>query len=70
MTAIYNGCLRKGTFPKRWKKALLIAINKPGKTEGEEASKFRLIRLLDTGGKVLEMLLNNRINHHCTDGDT
>jgi len=41
MRAIYNGCLRKGTFPQRWKKALVISITKPGKTETEEASKFR-----------------------------
>jgi ribonuclease HI len=64
MTAIYNGCLRKGTFPQRWKTALMIPITKPGKTESEEASKFRPISLLNTGGKVLEKLLINRINHH------
>jgi len=40
MTAIYNGCPRKGTFPQRWKKALLIKITIPGKTENEEASTF------------------------------
>jgi hypothetical protein len=64
MTAIYNGCLRKGTFPQRWKTALMIPITKPGKTESEEASKFRPISLLNTGGKVLEKLLISRINHH------
>ena len=64
MTSIYNGCLRKGTFPQRWKKALIIPITKPGKAESEEASKFRPISLLNTGGKVLEKLLINRINHH------
>ena len=41
MTALYNGYLLKGTFPQRWKKALVISITKPGKTETEEASKFR-----------------------------
>jgi hypothetical protein len=64
MTAIYNGCLRAGAFPQRWKTALMIQITKPGKMESEEASKFRLISLLDTGIKVLEKLLINRINHH------
>ena len=64
MTAIYNGCLSKGTFPQRWKKALVIPITKPGKAESEEASKFRPISLLNTGGKMLEKLLINRINHH------
>jgi hypothetical protein len=32
MTAIYNGCLRTGTFPQRWKTALMIPIIKPGRT--------------------------------------
>jgi hypothetical protein len=64
MTAIYNGCLSKGTFPQRWKKALVIPITKPGQAESEEASKFRPISLLNTEGKVLEKLLINRINHH------
>jgi len=53
MTAIYNGCLHKGTFLQRWKKALIIPITKSGLTESEQASKFRPIRLLATGGKVL-----------------
>jgi hypothetical protein len=51
MTAIHNGCLSKGTFPQRWKKALVIPITKPGKAESEEVSKFRPISLLNTGGK-------------------
>jgi hypothetical protein len=49
MTAIYNGCLRKETFPQRWKTALVIALTKPAKRESEEASKFRPIRLVNTG---------------------
>jgi hypothetical protein len=64
MTAICNGCLSKGTFPQRWIKALIIPLTKSGKAESEEASKFRPVSLLDTGGKVLEELFINRINHH------
>jgi retron-type reverse transcriptase len=37
---------------------------KPGKEKSDDVSKFRPISLLDTGGKVLEKLLINRINHH------
>ena len=37
---------------------------KPGKENSDDVSKFRPISLLDTGGKVLEKLLINRINHH------
>jgi len=64
LTAIYNGCLREGVCPKRWKKARIIPIVKPGKEGSDDISKFRPISLLDSGGKVLEKLLINRINHH------
>jgi len=64
LTTIYNGCLRKGVFPKRWKKVRIIPIVKPGKEASDDVSKFRPISLLDSGGKLLEKLLINRINHH------
>jgi len=62
--AIYNRCLREGILPKRWKKAMIIPIIKPGKEESDKVSKFRPVSLLDIGGKVLEKILINRINHH------
>ena len=34
--ALYNGCLRKGVFPKRWKVAKHIPIVKPGKEKSNE----------------------------------
>jgi hypothetical protein len=64
ITAIYNGGLRKGVFPKRWIKAMIIPIVKPGKEGSDDVSKFRPISLLDTRGKVLEKMLISRINHH------
>jgi hypothetical protein len=33
ITAMYNVCLRKGVFPKMWKRAKLNPIVKPGKEE-------------------------------------
>jgi hypothetical protein len=62
-TAVYNGCLRRGTFPTRWKKAMILPITKPGKEGSDDVTKFRPISLLDVGGKVLEKILINRINH-------
>ena len=64
LTAIYNICLKEGVFPRRWKTAKIIPIVKPGKEGNDEVSKFRPISLLASGGKVLEKLLINRINHH------
>jgi hypothetical protein len=64
ITAIYNGCFRSGTFPLRWKKAKITPILKPGKEYIDKVSKFRPIGLLNIGGKVLEKVLTNRINHY------
>jgi len=64
VTAMYNACLRKGVLAKRWKTAKLIPIVKDGKENRDEVPKFRPISLLNTGRKVLEKLIINRINHH------
>jgi len=64
ITAMYNGFMRSGVFPKRRKTAKLIPILKPGKENSDEVSKFRPISLLNTGGIALEKLLINGINHH------
>jgi len=64
VTAIYNQCLKRESFPRRWNTAKIIPITKPGKENSMNPSKYRPIRLLKIGGKVLEKLLINRINHH------
>ena len=50
-------------MPKRWKRARIIPLIKPGKENCNDASKCRPISLLNTGGKVFEKLLINRIMH-------
>jgi len=52
ITAIYNQCLKRGCFPKRWKTAKIIPTIKPGKEKRMDPSKYRPISLLDMGGKV------------------
>jgi len=64
VTAIYNQCLKRGRFPRRWKTAKIIPITKPGKENSMDPSKYRPISLVNIGGKVLEKILINRINHH------
>ena len=38
ITTMYNESLRKGTFPKRWKRAKLVPIVKPGKEGSEQVT--------------------------------
>ena len=63
VTSFYNGCLREGCFPKKWMRARIIPLTKPGKENCNDASKYRPISLLNVGGKVLEKLLINRVTH-------
>jgi hypothetical protein len=63
-TTIYNQCLKQGCFPKKWKIAKVILITKPTKEKSLDPSKYRPISILNIGGKILEKLLINRINHH------
>ena len=64
VTTIYNQCLKRGCFPRRWKTTKIIPITKPGKEKSMDPSKYRPISLLTIGAKVLEKLLINRINQH------
>ena len=61
---IYNECLRKSCFPKKWEKVKIIPITKPGKETSKDVTKFRPISLINVGGKVLETILVNKIMHH------
>jgi hypothetical protein len=63
-TEIYNECIIRGYFPVQWKRSVIIPIVKPGKDGSTESTKYRPISLLNVGGKVLEKLLIDRINHH------
>jgi len=52
----------ESNLPKEVEKALIIPIIKPGQEGSDEVQKFRPISLLNTGGKVLEKVMINRIN--------
>jgi len=64
ITTIYNQCLKRGRFPKRWKIAKVIPVIKPAKENSLDPSEYRPISLLNMGGKILDKLLINRINYH------
>jgi hypothetical protein len=56
--------LIRETFPKKWKKAKMVPITKPGKENSMEVTKFRPTSLINVAGKEMEKLLTNRIMHH------
>jgi hypothetical protein len=59
LISIYNECLERGCFPENWKIGRVVPILKPGKEDGLDPSKYRIISLLNIGGKLLEELLIN-----------
>jgi hypothetical protein len=62
-TALYNERLNRGVFSARWKRVKLIPIIELGKENCEDANKYRSVNLVNIGGKVLENVLINKINH-------
>ncbi|GBN07000.1 Putative protein in type-1 retrotransposable element R1DM [Araneus ventricosus] len=52
-----------GHFPRPWKRAKLVLLNKPGKDTSDPRA-YRPICLLSTMSKVLDKLVSQRILHH------
>lgn len=55
---------REGVFPREWKKANLILIPKQGKKDS-----YRPICLLNTVAKVMETIINRRLQKHLDETD-
>ncbi|GBN11689.1 Putative protein in type-1 retrotransposable element R1DM [Araneus ventricosus] len=60
---LFNCCLERGYFPKRWRTAQLVLFNKP-KKDDTDPSAFRPICMLDALGKVLDKLVTKRLYFH------
>ena len=60
---VFNSCLREGRFFADWKKQRLVLLRKGKKPLGN-ASSYRPICLLDTMGKLLEEMIQQRLQGH------
>ena len=60
---IYKACLQTTYFPSSWKIAKVIPIPKPGKPVTNITS-YRLISLLDILGKILEIIIQQKIQKY------
>lgn len=65
LTAIFNAFLKSQYFPAPWKEAVVVPISKPGKPP-HLLSSYRPISLLPTMSKLLEKIINSRLNTHLT----
>ena len=65
-----NRCLQAGYFPKIWKNAKLVLIQKPGRKDPFSPSSYRPICLLDEIGKLFERIISrtgSTLNFHYLD---
>ncbi|KAL4084113.1 hypothetical protein QTP88_027948 [Uroleucon formosanum] len=60
----YNVCLKRRSFPDRWKTARLVLLHKGPTKPLDDPSSFRPLCMLDSAGKLLERLVLGRLNDH------
>jgi len=58
--SLFNNCLKTGYFPSKWKRAKLLLLEKPAKEE-DSNKKYRPICLLDVLGKLLEIIIDEKL---------
>jgi len=54
-------CLKAGYHPKSWRKAIAVALRKPGKADYSNPRAYHLITLLECLGKILEKIVARRL---------
>lgn len=57
ITALFKRCIKEAVFPQVWKKADLVVIPKPGKTDYANPKTYRPVSLLPTMAKALETII-------------
>ena len=66
LARVFSACLSAGYFPQRFKHARLTFIPKSGKSATNPLN-YRPISLLEAPGKVLEKLINERVQDYAED---
>jgi len=61
--ALMRKCLETGYHPKSWRKAIVVALRKPGKPDYSNPRAYWLITLLECLGKVLEKIVARRLTY-------
>ena len=61
ITNVYNEIWNTGIYPVDWKCAVIIPLLKPGKNK-ETTNSYRPVSLTSCLGKLMERVVNNRLN--------
>lgn len=63
VVALFDDCLRHGSFPQTWKLAKLVLLKKAGRPDNQPSS-YRPLCLIDDLAKVFEKVIADRIVQH------
>lgn len=66
LARLYNAILFQGTYPRCWKEATTVIMQKANKTNYTSAKAYRPIALLNTTGKILELIIACRLTEWVT----
>ena len=61
LVRLYSKCLEFCYFPRRWRRAVVAVLPKPGRSDYTQYNSYRPISLLCGFGKILERLINDHI---------
>jgi hypothetical protein len=59
---IFNATVRIGYHPRAWKEAITLALRKPNKEDYTAVGAYRPIALLNTMGKLLELVMSRKLS--------
>lgn len=59
LAVLFNACLSKGYYPRKFKESIIFVLRKPQKPSYSTPKAYRPIALLNTMGKLLEKLVAN-----------
>lgn len=60
---IFNACLEEGYCPEHFRDSVTIALRKGGKSHYSTAASYRPIALLNTVGKIMEIIVAKRLGY-------
>ena len=62
LLTIFNTALRNGYHPREWKRVITLALRKPNKGDYTTPKSYRPIALLNTIGKIFELVIARRLS--------
>ena len=63
LTIVFNSSLDMQYYPNTFKRSIIVALQKPEKSDYTEPKSYRLVALMNTLGKIMDIVLAKQIQH-------